>query len=122
MQELLEGVGDALDDTRVLVAERGAHLTRLKVQVLLAIDIGDHHTCRFGKDRPVLQAAHVTFLLAWKHPGVDDFASLGPIHLGFSVTKGCLGSGCQMRKKIRLKRLRSSSRRINSDRPRLTTK
>src|SRR5262245_13928831 len=122
MHELLEGVGDTLDDTRMLVAERGTHLPRLKIQILLAIDIGDYHTRGFGQDRPVLQAAHVTLLLGWKHPGADDLASLGTVHLGFSAGRKALGSVCQMRKKMRLKRARSSSSRISRDRPRLTTK
>ena len=40
----------------MLMPERGAHLSRLEIEVLLAVGVGDDRAARFRKHRRVLDA------------------------------------------------------------------
>jgi hypothetical protein len=59
---------------------RRSHLTRLEVEIGLAVGVGDGGADRGGKHGTLLEAAHVARFLRRHHEGVDDLAYLAAVH------------------------------------------
>ena len=51
VQHGVAGRFDGGDDPRVVVAERGAHLARIEIEIVLAVDVGDDRVLRRREDR-----------------------------------------------------------------------
>ncbi len=81
VDERIQRLFDRRNHARMAVTDGAAHLSGLKIQIFLALDVDYRAVARRRKNGAILESPHVARLLGGKHPAIEDLARLFLIHL-----------------------------------------